>query len=278
MTSSPQRILMCPPDYFAVNYVINPWMQDHVGGTAAATAKAQWQKLHESIAALCPVVIQEPQPGLPDLVFTANAGLVYRGRAIVSRFRNPERQGEETHDATCFRSLGLTLHDWPVDVQFEGAGDALFDRGQDLLWLGFGFRSDARAAALLERFLAVEVAVLELVDPRFYHLDTCWCPLEGGTVLYYPPAFSAASQELIASRIPEAKRIAVSEADALGFACNAVNIGKHVLINHATPALRQSLQQKGFTVHLCPLTEFMKAGGAAKCLTLKLAEPEPIRG
>lgn len=272
----PQRILMCPPDYFAVNYVINPWMQDHVGGTASATARAQWQKLHDTIAALCPVVTQPPQPGLPDLVFTANAGLVHRGHATVSRFRNPERQGEEPHDTACFRALGLELHDWPADVQFEGAGDALFDRGQDLLWLGFGFRSDARAAALLTRFLAVEVAVLELVDPRFYHLDTCWCPLQGGYVLYYPPAFSAASLALIASRIPAAKRIAVTEADALGFACNAVNIGTHVITNHATPALQQRLQQAGFTLHLCPLSEFMKAGGAAKCLTLKLDEPEPL--
>lgn len=270
----PQQILMCPPDYFAVNYVINPWMQDHVGGTALDLARRQWQRLHDAVAALCPVVIQPPQPGLPDLVFTANAGLVYRDLAIVSRFRNTERQGEQPHDEAFFRSLGLRVADWPDDTLFEGAGDALFDRVQDILWLGFGFRSDARAASMLQKLIPVEVIVLELVDPRFYHLDTCWCPLRGGYVLYYPPAFSAASLDVIASRIPAHKRIAVAADDAEAFACNAVNIGDHVLLNHASDDLQQKLREAGFNVILCALTEFMKAGGAAKCLSLKLEEPE----
>lgn len=269
-----QKILMCPPDYFAVNYVINPWMQDHVGGTEATLARQQWQNLHDKIAALCPVVKQRPQPGLPDLVFTANAGLIYKDLAIVSRFRNKERQGEEPHDVTAFKELGFRIAEWPQDVLFEGAGDALFDRVEDILWLGFGFRSDARAANMLKSLLPVSVMTLQLVDPRFYHLDTCWCPLKGGYVLYYPPAFSEAAQELITKHFPAHKRIAVTEADALGFACNTVNVGDDILLNFATPELQQALRRAGFNVHICPLGEFMKAGGAAKCLTLKLHEPE----
>ena len=144
---------------------------------------------------------------------------------------------------------------------------------EDILWLGFGFRSDVRAAPTLKQLLPVEIITLQLIDPRFYHLDTCWCPLEGGVVMYYPPAFSPASQELIAGRIPINRRIAVSEADALGFACNAVNINDHVVLNHASPELLHALHKSGFKAHICPLGEFMKAGGAAKCLTLKLTEP-----
>jgi N-dimethylarginine dimethylaminohydrolase len=269
-----QKILMCAPDYFAVNYVINPWMQNHVGGTQLNLARTQWQNLHDKIAQLCPVVLQPAQPDLPDLVFTANAGLVYQDLAIVSHFRNTERQGEEQHDAALFRDLGFRIAEWPQDVLFEGAGDALFDREHDVLWLGFGFRSDARAATTLQALLPVEIVTLHLVDPRFYHLDTCWCPLQNGYVMYYPAAFAPESQKLITSRIPADKLIAVSEADALGFACNTVNIGHTILLNHASPDLQHKLQQAGFTVEICPLSEFMNAGGAAKCLTLKLDEPE----
>lgn len=272
----PQKILMCPPDYFAVNYVINPWMQDHIGGTESTLARTQWQGLHDKIAALCPVAIQPPQHGLPDLVFTANAGLVYKNIAIASRFRNTERQGEEPHDVAIFRQLGFNIAPWPKDVLFEGAGDALLDRVEDILWLGFGFRSDARAAVTLKQFLPVKVITLQLVDPRFYHLDTCWCPLKGGYVMYYPAAFSKDSQELIAKHFAPHKRIAVSEDDAMGFACNTVNIGDNILLNHATPDLQVALRKAGFHVHICPLGEFMKAGGAAKCLTLKLYEPEHV--
>jgi N-dimethylarginine dimethylaminohydrolase len=271
---SHQTILLCPPDYFAVDYVINPWMQDHVGATQPALAKAQWQALYDVLRPMAALALQPAQPGLPDLVFTANAGLVYGDLAIVSRFRNPERQGETPHDAACFRELGFQIADWPEDVTFEGAGDALFDRAHPILWLGFGFRSDPRAATLLRQLLPrVTVEVLELVDPRFYHLDTCFCPLHGGYVLYYPPAFSAASQQLIQSRISGSMLIAVSEADALGFACNAVNIEQNVVLNQASPELRYALQSAGLTPHIVPLGEFMQAGGAAKCLTLKLFEP-----
>jgi N-dimethylarginine dimethylaminohydrolase len=267
-----QSVLMCPPDHFEVAYVINPWMKEHVAKTDADSAHAQWSALRNEIARHAEVVLLPPRAGLPDLVFTANAGLVLGRRALVSRFRRPERVGEEKHDREMFAGLDFEIVEWPGEIAFEGAGDALFDREQPLLWVGYGFRTDARVPSLLEKLFGRKTAALNLVDPRFYHLDTCLCPLAGGFLLYYPPAFDAASQALIESLTPAEKRIAVDEVDALYFCCNAVELNAHVIMNDASPELQLRLRQAGFTPVVTPLSEFMKAGGGAKCLSLKLIE------
>lgn len=272
MTSFTQAILMCPPDHFEVAYVINPWMEGQFANTDDALAHRQWNGLRDAIAQYAKVVLEPPQRGLPDLVFTANAGIVLGKKAIVSRFRSTERQGEEPHDHAWFAANGFEILDWPQDVPFEGAGDALFDRGQDLLWVGHGFRSDKAVPALLQKLLGRKTAALNLVDPRFYHLDTCLCPLAGGFSLYFPTAFDDSSRTLIESLVPEDKRIMVEEADALKFCCNAVDLDGHIFMNDASEELQNRLRNAGFTLVLTPLSEFMKAGGAAKCLTLKLVE------
>jgi N-dimethylarginine dimethylaminohydrolase len=267
-----QTILMCPPDHFEIAYVINPWMEGQFANTDDSLAHRQWQTLRDALEKHAKVLLQPPQLGLPDLVFTANAGLVLGKKAIVSRFRSTERQGEEPHDRAWFAENGFEISDWPQDLPFEGAGDALFDRGQELLWVGHGFRSHPDVAALLQKLLGCKTAALNLVDPRFYHLDTCLCPLAGGYLLYFPEAFDEKSRRLIESLVPEDKRIAVSEDDALQFCCNAVDLDGHIFMNNASEDLQQRLRKAGFTPVLVPLSEFMKAGGAAKCLTLKLVE------
>ncbi len=272
MTDKTQKILMCPPDHFGVNYVINPWMEGQIGTADLSYAKRQWQTLHDFIARQCEVVLQPPQSGLPDLVFTANAGLVLGNKAIVSRFRNTQRQGEEAHDRAWFAANNFDILDWPSDVPFEGAGDALFDRGQDLLWVGQGFRSDPTAPALLEKMLGRKTVALTLIDPRFYHLDTCLCPLQDGFVIYYPAAFDEISRAAIEAHVPADKRIPVGENDATQFCCNAVDINRHVFLNGASTDLQDDLRNRGFTPMVIGLSEFMKAGGGAKCLTLKLVE------
>jgi len=272
MISPAQTILMCPPDHFEIAYVINPWMEGHFANTDDGLAQRQWDDLRSAIERHAKVVIEPPQRNLPDIVFTANAGLVLGKKVIVSRFRSPERQGEEKHNRSWFTENGFEILDWPQTVPFEGAGDALFDRGQDLLWAGHGFRSDATVPALLETLLARKTVALNLVDPRFYHLDTCLCPLEGGYLLYFPAAFDENSRAAIEAHVPQDKRIAVDEADALKFCCNAVDLNGHVMMNDASETLRNRLRAAGFTPVITPLSEFMKAGGGAKCLTLKLAE------
>ncbi|MFM9047980.1 MAG: TIGR00300 family protein [Cyanobium sp.] len=264
---------MCPPTHYEVDYVINPWMEGNLHRSSRDIAAGQWAGLREALASLAQVELIEPEPGWPDLVFTANAAVVVENRAVLARFFHPERQGEEPLFQRWFEAQGYQVELLPADLPFEGAGDALLDRSGGWLWAGYGFRSELAAHPLLSQALGVEVLSLRLMDERFYHLDTCFCPLADGTVLYYPPAFDFYSNRLIETRISPEKRVVVGEADALAFACNAVNVGRSVILNQASAELRQALEGRGYTVLQTPLDQFLMAGGAAKCLTLRLDEP-----
>jgi lysine-ketoglutarate reductase/saccharopine dehydrogenase-like protein (TIGR00300 family) len=271
------RFLMCPPDLFEVDYVINPWMEGNVHKSSREAAAAQWDALRDILKKNAEVEEIPPQPGLPDMVFTANAGVVIGKKFVLSRFLHPERQGEEPGFKKWFKKQGFEIFELPADLPFEGAGDALWDRERECLWAGYGFRSELDSHPHLARWLGIEVVSLRLIDPRFYHLDTCLCPLEGGYLLYYPQAFDAYSNRTIEQRVPVEKRIAVTEAEAVRFACNAINIDRKIIVNQTSDGLRAQLEAAGFEVIETPLNEFMKSGGAAKCLTLRLTEPEPAR-
>ncbi len=268
-------LLMCPPEYFEVAYVINPWMTENVRKIDRLLAQRQWRALYDILSGKAQVRLLQAQPGSPDMVFTANAGLVRDRTFILSRFRHEERQSEEPYFAEWFVEHGYALHRCPPELFFEGAGDALFDKSQPILWMGYGHRSVAGARVFAETVLrdaghALEVLTLELIDARYYHLDTCFCPLEDGYLLYYPGAFSATSLLAIEARVAVNKRITCNAPDAAAFACNAVNIGHTLVMNFASQDLVESLGRCGFEVVQTPLSEFMKAGGAAKCLTLAL--------
>ncbi|MEO1095565.1 MAG: TIGR00300 family protein [Cyanobacteria bacterium J06638_28] len=271
--TEPVRILMCAPEHYDVDYVINPWMEGNIHRSSRDRAQEQWSELHRILKDHAIVELVKPQPGWPDMVFTANAGLVLGDTVVLSRFFHPERQGEEPHFQQWFEDQGFTVHTLPPSFPFEGAGDALLDRAGGWLWAGYGFRSELDSHPYLAQWLDVEVLSLRLIDRRFYHLDTCFCPLTNGDLLYYPPAFDTYSNHLIERRIPAEKRIAVDEVDAVNFACNAVNIDQTVVMNSASDSLQKTLAARGFTVIETPLTEFLKAGGAAKCLTLRVTEP-----
>jgi lysine-ketoglutarate reductase/saccharopine dehydrogenase-like protein (TIGR00300 family) len=269
------RILMCAPHHYDVDYAINPWMEGNIHRSSRDLAEAQWQKLYEVLKTAATIDLVEPQPGWPDMVFAANAGLILGDTVVLSRFFHPERQGEEPYFQAWFESQGYTVHQLPKSLPFEGAGDALFDRAGGWLWAGYGFRSELDAHPYVAKWLDVEVLSLRLVDRRFYHLDTCFCPLTDGYLLYYPAAFDTYSNRLIELRVPAEKRIAIGELDAIEFACNTVNIDRLVVLNQASDELKQLLEDRGFKVVETPLTEFLKAGGAAKCLTLRVTEPRP---
>jgi N-dimethylarginine dimethylaminohydrolase len=273
MSKHHDKILMCPPDFFTVDYVINPWMAGHEGSLDGALAIMQWQTLRDTIGEYAEIAEIEAQPGLPDLVFTANAGAVYGNKAIASHFMPHERRPEEAHYKKWFRDHGFELLDLDENIGFEGAGDALFDRGGPWLWAGYGYRTEIEAHAEIQKFWDVELVSIKLTDSRFYHIDTCFCPLTDGFLMYHPPAFDFDSRIAIESRIPPHKRIIVDTMDAGNFACNAVNIDDTVILHQASDPLKARLMLAGFKVREVALSEFLKAGGSAKCLTLKLVEP-----
>lgn len=268
-----QSFLMCSPDYFGVHYSINPWMTDKIGKVDIRRATRQWEDFHTALSRFAEIKLIQPRTHVPDLVFTANAGLTLKSKFIPSRFRHPERREEEPFFRDWFQSQGYQVVEWPGSVFFEGAGDALLQPGTNLLWAANGFRTAPEAHDLLASEFQIEIVSLQLVNPNFYHLDTCFCPLQDGKVMYYEKAFDAASLKLIEEHTAPENRIPVSDDDARHFACNAVLVGNNIILNHASDALRNQLTSAGYTVFITPVTEFLKAGGANKCLTFEL-DPE----
>jgi ornithine--oxo-acid transaminase len=265
--------LMCRPDFYEIDYIINPWMAGNVHASSRERAFEQWHHLYRELTAIADIELIDPQPGLPDMAFTANAGLERNGTVVLSSFFYPERQGEERYFRNWFQSSGFNVIDVPRETPFEGEGDALFAVDGSRLWAAHGPRSTRASHHRLAHAWGVEVVSLHLVDPRFYHLDTCFAPLEGGFILYYPQAFDAASLAKIEAFYPPAKRIAVSEADAVRFACNAINIDRTIILNCISAELANELEVRGFSLVQVQLGEFLKAGGAAKCLVLRLSPP-----
>lgn len=263
------RVLMCRPDYFDVTYEINTWMHTSVRPDPDL-AREQWQALfailRDDLGAQIELV--DPQPGLPDMVFTANAGLVWENTLIPSRFRFAERQGEVPHFVAWFVKNGYAIRSLPEDAPgtFEGEGDVLLYG--DILLAGYRQRSDAAAYRALAEILGKEVLPLELVDTRWYHLDTCLFPLRSDLLAYYPQAFDEYAQRVLADLPGE--KIVMTEPDALRFGGNAVVIGDRVAMNSGCEALEAELRGHGFQTFSTDLSEFLKSGGAAKCLTLLL--------
>ena len=273
------RLLMSAPDFFEVRYTINPWMDPARWAPEDAALRAEaardWDALKACYEALGAVVeTLPPADGQPDMVFTANAGLVVGRKVLLARYRHPERQGEQAYGERLFERLyarGLidSLHQMPEGVFFEGAGDAVVDPGRGIVWMGHGPRSSVQALPLVQRFTGRPVLALELVDPRFYHLDTCLCLLSGGELMVHMDAFSPIGQKLLRD-IAGPQLIEIPLEDAQALAANAVCIGHHVVMGHCSEALHDLLTARGYQVHVLPLDAFRRAGGAARCLTLEL--------
>jgi N-dimethylarginine dimethylaminohydrolase len=260
------RILMCPPDHYGIEYEINPWM-DRRRGADHRLAISQWQDLRRRLElAGAAIECMAPKEGMPDLVFTANAALIYRNTAVPAHFRHPQRQVEEPYAQEWFAAHGFEQCKLKTNTFFEGAGDALFCG--DTLLAGYRIRTAIAGHQEIGDLLGCRVISLELVDPRYYHLDTCFCPLAPGVAIYYPRAFDEYGQRALKEVVGEL--IPIEESEAWHFACNAVVVGRTVVTNVGCPELHRQLQSRGFTPYATPLGEFVKSGGSAKCLTLRL--------
>ncbi len=261
-------LLMCPPDYYEIAYEINPWMSvkrtpDH------KLAKKQWEDFYHLLTQKLKVKVEllTPIPKLPDLVFTANGGLVHKRNFVRANFRHKERQPEAEIFEKWFRKQGWIVKLVHPVHRFEGEGDALF-LGKEL-YTGYHFRSDIEAHEFVAGILGVKYYALELVDKRFYHLDTCFMPLDEKTALVYLPAFEPYSQQILKETVPDL--VEVPEQEALRFACNALVLAPDVILNKDCPQTMELLRLRGFKPHALDFSEFIKAGGSAKCLALRLA-------
>jgi N-dimethylarginine dimethylaminohydrolase len=259
------QLLMCAPSYYGIEYEINPWMK-RSRQSDAGLARQQWNALHRVLAEKlsAEIYLIDPKPGLPDMVFTANAGVVWQSKFIVSNFRHEVRRGEAALFAQWFRAGGLEVVQLPEAYYFEGEGDLL--RCGDLWFAGYHIRSDIMAHQKVAEIIDREILSLELTSGWFYHLDTCFCPVSDKAALFYPPAFDDYAKRVLQDHIPDL--IPVPDREAERFACNAVVSAGKIVMNAGCPVVRGRLEGLGFDVYETPLDEFLKAGGSAKCLTL----------
>ena len=255
---------MTPPQFFAVDYAINPWM-DTSTPVDAAVALAEWQRLQDVYLRLGhSVELVAPVPGLPDMVYAANGGLIIDSTALVARFKYPQRQQESAAYGSWLQSQGFD----PVYAQHvnEGQGDLL--PVGDIILAGHGFRTALRAHGEIAGIFNRRVISLELVDPRFYHLDTALTVLDDTTIAYYPPAFSYVSRAHLETLFPDA--IVVDSADAYAFGLNAVSDGRNVVLPAAAVGFAEQLSDAGFDPIGIEMPELLKGGGSVKCCTLEL--------
>jgi ornithine--oxo-acid transaminase len=264
--------LMCPPEWYSVEYAINPWMAGNVHRSSRDLAFAQWKGIHNVLRGVADVRLLHPEPGCPDMVFLGHAALVNHGIAALSSFRHAQRQAESGFLKNWLIAHGFLLWETPRETNFEGEGDLAFNDDGTELWAAHGVRTCRAAHPHVADAWHIPVHSLHLVDPRFYHLDTCFVPLQGGFLLYYPGAFDAASRATIEAAYPANRRIAVSETDATRMACCALNIGRTLFTGEVSKDLATRLFDAGFDVVQLELSEFIKGGGGAKSLALRLSD------
>jgi N-dimethylarginine dimethylaminohydrolase len=272
-----RRFLMCRPDNFDVFYEINPWMQSEV---KPDTEKAiiQFEGLVETLtAAGAEIEFMPPVPGLPDLVFTANAGIVNGRQFVPAAFRHAERQGETAYDEAWFKERGYTVTPLPVGMCHEGAGDALpfvlpGEAGQPepamALVSGYRFRSDFSSHAQLSRLVGAPVRSVELVDERMYHLDLTFCPLDDRHAIIAPVGLDSYGLAVLGELVPEP--LILEDDEATAFAANSVVVGSNIVMASCPPRVGRILEGWGFSIAEADVGEFLKAGGGCRCLTLAL--------
>lgn len=274
-----KTILMCEPNLFNVNYEINPWMEHKINSVDSDLAYKQWKSLMTILSEKSKTVIMEKQSTLlPDIVFTANAGLIIDNTFITSNFQFNERKPESFIFSRHLNEIGFSVDNYFIenDIAFEGAGDALFSHSNKSLFLAHGFRTSKLCSNHIVNVLknhnsSYTLYELELIDPRFYHLDTCFCPLDNGLIMYYPKAFSMETREKLIGNFGN-KLIEVSEEDAITFVCNAVSVSNNLILNKVSDDFKNYLNLMGINVYEAPMSEFLKSGGSCKCLTLNLEE------
>jgi N-dimethylarginine dimethylaminohydrolase len=256
------RVLMCNPMHFIVEHTYNPWMKP--GSVNTEKAKKQWHDLkniYESLAIQVDII--EQVKGLHDMVFATDQGIVQGREVLLSNFRIPQRQGERAHYKKWFKENEYEIHELPNHHFLEGNGETYF--WNDLIFVGTGYRSDSKIQQFLQKKYDREVVYLKIMDPAFYHLDVGFFPLNNETVFYYPQAYSPGTIKELKKRIPNL--IEFSKEEAHGFCANSVVTDHHVVMQKNNPTFQKKLHSLGYKTVEVDLSEFIKSGGGAHCLT-----------
>lgn len=275
---SQPTFLMCSPEWYDVGYVINPWMAGNLHRPTRDAAFSQWRGLYNALRQVADVRLMHPRAGSPDMTFVAHGAVVNLGIAALSSFAHAQRQQEEEPLREWLEEAGFLIWKTPRETAFEGEGDAIFDPAGKHLWAAHGARTCRYSHRHVADAWHAKLTSLHLVDPRFYHLDTCFAPLSGGHLLYYAGAFDAESLVRIEAAYPLERRIAVTEAEATHFGCNVLNVGRHVIMHEVGGTVAARLQTAGYAVTQQPLGEFLKGGGSAKSLALRLSDLDVTHG
>lgn len=255
------HVLLCAPRHYDVRYAINPWMVGQV--IDESKAQRQFESLVDTYSThgLKPTFIDQ-NPNLPDMVFTANAGLLIDETFIPSNFRYPERAAESALFESFFSSAGKTIWHLEGNVIFEGAGDALFLN--DRLVVASGFRSAPEAAYELTRQFPEEAVVsVGLSNPYYYHLDTCFSPLPSGRFVYYPDAFDDQSRK----KLEALGGYWITERFCVQYGCNMVAFGDVAVTTYVDDRMREIAAKEDLHLVQLDMSEFVKAGGGVRCLS-----------
>ncbi len=263
-----KKVLMCEPTYFdTLDYSINPWMKP--GTINGKKAMNEWNDLVKAYESQdIEVEVIKQQRGVPDMVFATDQGIVKDKTVLLSRFWCDERKGETPHYEQWFRNNGYTIKHLPDDIYLEGNGDSFF--WGDKLLVGLGYRANKETCDAVSKLLNIEVIPIEIVDPKFYHLDVGFLPLNNDTAFYYPPAFSEKSREVLKKLVPNL--IEFTQEEANGFAANSVVTDHHVVHQSGNPTFKKKIEDLSYTSVEVEMGEFMKSGGGPHCLTNVLEE------
>tara|TARA_B100000131_G_scaffold321231_1_gene371362 strand:+ start:4482 stop:5264 length:783 start_codon:yes stop_codon:yes gene_type:complete len=255
------KVLLCKPSFYDVTYSINPWMKDD--SVNKVLALKQWNQMRTLLGTFdIDIKFIEQIDGLPDMVFTANAGVVYENKVAISNFKHKQRRRESSHYKDWFLKNNYEVIDVPKKFSFEGCGDVVIHNGN--LIGGYGFRTDLKALKYVSKKLDLNLIYLKLLDPNFYHLDTCFSIIGDNLAIYNPKAFS----KYTISKLNNFELIEVSEEESNNFACNSIVFGNNILMPSENDTIAEALSDRGYQVYQINTSEFMKSGGSLQCMCL----------
>ncbi|HCA43030.1 MAG TPA: hypothetical protein DEP28_07235 [Bacteroidetes bacterium] len=271
----PKKILMCKPEFFEINYSGNDFMIDNINNTNKVEAIVEWENLKKIYFELgIEVNLINPIVNLPDMVFTANQSFPFinvNGQkcVLLSKMKNPQRSGEVKYFEKYFEERGYKIFTTPEDVNyFESMGDCLMDYERDIIFGGYGYRTDEKIYEYLNEISGKKIIKIKLQNPLLYHLDTCMSIINRDTVVIDKSAFDDETLKLIDTLYTKVI-YADSEENKKFFVCNCHSPdGENVIVQKGSEKFKSDILNTGLKLIETNTSEFIKSGGSVFCMKL----------